>query len=251
MTVKKIGILTAMDLEMAPLLTFLKEEGIELSECILGPRTFIAGTLYGVQLIIAVAGIGKVASTLTATLMLQHFKLDQLIFTGVAGGVSDAVSIGDIVLGASCYQHDMDCSPHYAPYVIPALNMSHFPSNPELLEIFKSLAKKLEFQAHVGVIASGDQFVHQVAQAQNILSNARGDTSNALKEVIAIEMEGAAVAQVCYEYQVPHLVVRVISDKADSEATEDYLTFMNEVGCWVARDLIKAYLKLRYEEMSA
>jgi adenosylhomocysteine nucleosidase len=226
-----IGILTAMDSEMLPLLTLLEGQ----KRITLGPRTFIEGSINGNPVVLAVAGIGKVASTLTATLMLQYFKVDCLIFAGVAGGVSDEVSVGDLVLGEATCQHDMDCSPLYEPHVVPAIGVSHFKADPGLLSQFEQLAQQLGFKVHRGLIVSGDQFVDDVVTAQKIMAR--------LKGVRAIEMEGAAVAQVCHEYAIPHLVFRIISDKADSEASGDYLAFMDSIGCWVARDLISAFLK--------
>ncbi len=158
-----------------------------------------------------------------------------IIFTGVAGALSLATHVGDVVVASRLYQHDMDARPLMERFEIPLLGRSFFQSDPVLLQqameaidiVFKNdtefRQKLTDFgitspRALVGDIASGDKFVSCEKDKKNILS--------ALPSVVCVEMEGAAVAQVCYDFSLPLLVIRTISDEADEKAENKFTSFI-------------------------
>lgn len=249
----KIGIIGALEEEIQ----FLKE-GIEVKKTeVIGLREYYEGNLFGKQVILVYSRVGKVAAASTATTLIQHFGVDLVLFTGVAGGADRERKIGDIVIAKQLVQHDMDCTgiPGTRPFEIPRLNKVYFDVKPELLEkAFKSarhyISKELsddinlelleEFHITtpvitVGTIASGDQFISD--------SNKIRELSSQIDNLQAVEMEGAAVAQVCYEYAVDYLVFRVISDNADENASVNFNKFIEKIGRYLTAGIIKDVVK--------
>lgn len=208
----------------------------------IGNRIYTIGKLEEQEIVVVFSRIGKVAAAITTTTLIHEFKIKQLIFTGVAGGLANEVTIGDIVLATNLGQHDFNAFPLYPKNEIPLTNKKLFKTNTELTEIakneieifiernnikrFVSKETLLEFKIsnpkiHLGLIVSGDQFIHEKTQVEKILS----DFPNAL----CVEMEGTAVAQVCYEYKIPFTVIRTISDHANETASLDFNKFINQV----------------------
>ncbi len=199
-------------------------------------RTYHLGRFEGVDSVLVFSHWGKVAAAMTATTLIEHFAVDLIIFTGVAGAVSTNLSVGDIVIADRLIQHDFDVSAAgiLAKFEIPFLGISYFPVDAELVEKARRSADEyLSFEnptfsilskrstVHIGTIASGDQFI---ADPDKI-----AELRVAIPALLCIEMEGAAVAQVCMEYNIPYLVIRTISDKADHSAPMDFLTFIQNV----------------------
>ncbi len=175
------------------------------------------------------SGWGKVNSAQAATKLIylnQDFpKIDLLIFTGVAGSADNNLKQWDIVVGDALIQHDMDASPIFPKYVIPNINKSFFKPRKEVLkwtfESFKELENKICFKkVYSGTIATGDQFI---SDKENIIS-----LKSEITNLLAVEMEGASVAQVCFNDNVPWLIVRVISDSANDNAVTDFNDFVSE-----------------------
>lgn len=208
----------------------------------IGNRVYTTGKLENHEVVVVFSRIGKVAAAITTTTLIHEFKITQLIFTGVAGGLADKVKIGDVVIATNLAQHDFDSFPLYPKNEIPLTNKKFFRTNSELTEIAKNEIKIFldikniehyvsketldEFsisnpKIHLGLIASGDQFIHEKTQANKIFTD--------FPEVLCVEMEGAAVAQVCYEYKIPYTVIRTISDHANEKATLDFNKFINQI----------------------
>ncbi|MBJ7309319.1 5'-methylthioadenosine/adenosylhomocysteine nucleosidase [Rugamonas violacea] len=220
-----------------------------------GMRDYTAGKLWEIDAVCVLSRIGKVAAAMTASILVEKFGVTHIVFTGVAGSADNLVNVGDIVVADSLLQHDMDASPLFPRYQVPLTGLSHFESDLDLsnrlsdaashfiqntLDEVIDAAEKREFglnrpQLHRGLIASGDQFIRSGAQIAQLKA--------AHPALLAVEMEGAAVAQVCFELGIPFTVIRTISDKANEAAAVDFMRFVKSVASRYAFDLIKAFCK--------
>lgn len=212
-------------------------------------RVFWSGTLGAVPVVLATSGIGKVAAATTAAMLVEALGARRVVFTGVAGGVGPGVGVGDVVVGSAFVQHDMDCSPLFPKYEIPAYRQSRFAADGALsaallractAEPLVYLGHGTPAQVHHGLIASGDRFVSrlgEVAQLMDALA-AHGH------QPLAVEMECAAVAQVCHDYGVPFAAVRTISDRADAQAHGDFQQFVTAVASRYSHQIILQLMDL-------
>lgn len=238
MSEKRVGIMGAMREEVHEILAMLhKSQPKEIAG-----RIFHEGKLQGIDVVVVFSRWGKVAAASTATTLIREFDITELIFTGVAGAISPELNIGDVVIGKKFYQHDMDARPLMRQFEIPLLDRTYFESseaytnfiNQKLNSLFTSTGAIVNYlkcdlesfgiqapRLHLGDIASGDQFVASKAYRERI--------RNLLPEVICVEMEGAAVAQVCHENQVPFVIIRTISDHAENSAPHDFNAFIQQV----------------------
>lgn len=209
-----IGIIAAMDVEMKSLRSYMENTETEV---ISGIR-FVRGTLEGKDVVTAVCGIGKVFAALCAQTMILHYQPQAIINTGVAGTLTDALTIGSIAVSSAVVQHDMDTSPLGDPIgLISGINKVELPADRLLTGQLSACAKVMGIKTATGVIASGDQFVASAERKAFIAEHFKA---------IACEMEGAAVGQVCYVNKVPFCVLRAISDSADGSSHMDYPTFV-------------------------
>ena len=209
-----IGIIAAMDVEMKSLRSFMENTETEV---ISGIR-FVRGTLEGKDVVTAVCGIGKVFAALCAQTMILHYQPKCIINTGVAGTLTDELTIGSIAVSTAVVQHDMDTSPLGDPVgLISGINKVEIPADRLLSGQLSACAKVMGVKTASGVIASGDQFVASAERKAFIAERFKA---------IACEMEGAAVGQVCYVNKVPFCVLRAISDSADGSSHMDYPTFV-------------------------
>ena len=250
----KIGVIGAMREEVALLARDLADARVERR----GARDYLSGRLRGREAVVVFSGWGKVASASTATTLIEVFGVDAVVFTGVAGALSPDLAIGDMVIASETLQHDLDASavPGIERYQAPSLGVSRFPADPGLAAAAEAAARRylaermagdvgedlmrefgLERPAvRTGLIVSGDQFISSAARAGEILAG--------LPDALCVEMEGAAVAQVCYEHGRPCVVLRVISDKADHAAPVDFPRFLSTVAshltCGVVMGLMGA-----------
>lgn len=209
-----IGIIAAMDVEMKSLRSYMDNTETEV---ISGIR-FVRGTLEGKDVVTAVCGIGKVFAALCAQTMILHYQPRCIINTGVAGTLTDALTIGSIAVSSAVVQHDMDTSPLGDPVgLISGINKVELPADRLLTGQLSACAKVMGIKTATGVIASGDQFVASAERKAFIVEHFKA---------IACEMEGAAVGQVCYVNKVPFCVLRAISDSADGSSHMDYPTFV-------------------------
>ena len=245
-----IGIISAMQEEMQTLLDNL-EEPVATTK---GMRTYYHGKLFNVEVVLVFSRWGKVASATTATQLINDFTVDEIIFTGVAGTISKKVTIGDVIIGKHLYQHDVDARPLFKKFEIPLLHKVYFETSMTHRErLYRSaqafINSYMDFidaeKAHafqiidpkviIGDIASGDQFLSDAIATQNL--------SSELPTVFCVEMEGAAVAQVCYEYKVPFSIIRIISDKANDNAHIDFPLFAKEIASHYALGILQYYFE--------
>jgi adenosylhomocysteine nucleosidase len=214
----RLGVLAALPQELGDLVDAMRTES-EMRTVTLGRREYHLGTAYGVPCVVTLARVGKVAAAATASALIHVFGVHSMVFTGVAGGVGPGVRVGDIVVADALLQHDMDASPLFPRYEVPLLERSTF-----LADAGAALSERFGFaqpRVHRGLIVSGDRFVSSAHEVRTLAS--------ALPEAMAVEMEGAAMAQVCYEHDVPCAIVRTVSDTADDHATASFTNFLTEI----------------------
>ncbi len=214
MNKQPVGIIGAMSVEIEALKAALADPVTET----VGGLTFTKGTLEGVSVVLAVCGVGKVFAAMAAQTMIIHYGVRAVINTGVAGTLSDALSIGDIALAENVVQHDMDTSPIGDPVgLISGLNLVYMPADAALADTIADVIGGMGIRCVRGTVASGDVFVADSGKKTYIR-----DTFGA----VACEMEGAAIGQVCTVNRIPFAVIRAISDGGNEEATMDYPTFV-------------------------
>ena len=192
---------------------------------------FTTGRIGNQDVVVAETGIGKVNAAMTTALMLNHFKPQRVIFTGIAGGINPDLQPGDIVIAGQITHHDFNSLSLMAEPttrtlnpITKTLNPAYFPADSGLMKRAMQAATGLQFEGIpladgqlstrpvrvlVGTIVTGDQFISSAAKVGQLRADFRAD---------ATEMEGAAVAQVCYQLRTPLLVIRSLSDRADAEA---------------------------------
>ena len=210
-----IGIIGAMESEVAA----FKEE-IEIEEVReAAGMSFCAGRLCGKEVAVVQSGIGKVNAAVCAQILVDDFKADTVINTGIAGSLKAEINIGDIVVSTDLVHHDMDAVNFGYPLgQIPQMDTFSFKADERLVELAEKACHEVnpEIQVFRGRIVSGDQFIADKAVKNRITENFQG---------YCTEMEGAAIAQAAYLNDVPFVVLRAISDKADDSASMDYPTF--------------------------
>ena len=209
----KIAIMGAMEEEIAPLLAYFKT--YETIEC--GKNNYYVTHYKGLDLIIAYSKIGKVNATLTASTLIHKFGAQKLLFSGVAGAVSEDLKIGDLIIASKLAQHDLDISAFGHPYGYVPGGAVYVETDSTLMELAKKVARGLSKPLKEGIIATGDQFICAVDKKEWIEKTFHAD---------ALEMEGAAVAVVCDALKVPFCILRAISDAADMDAGFNFDTFL-------------------------
>jgi len=213
--IKKIGIIGAMEEEVEALRGKM-ESAQKMTKA---SMDFYSGTLNGMDVVIVRSGIGKVNAGICTQILADVFEVDAVINTGIAGSLKAEINIGDIVISTDALQHDMDATGFgYAPGVIPRMETSCFEADAQLIVAAKAACEEAvpEIEVFTGRVVSGDQFISDRAVKDRITSMFDG---------MCTEMEGAAIAQAAYLNQIPFVIIRAISDKADDSATMDYPTF--------------------------
>lgn len=237
--------------EIAGLLQDMDDGAV--THCI-GRRDYYVGVLHGQPCVVVLARIGKVAAAATVVTLIREFDVQKVIFTGLAGAVAPNVRVGDVVIAETLLQHDLDASPLFPQYEVPLLERSHFQachdlSNRLTRSVQDYLSHDFNHQidpatrerfgltvpaVHRGTIISGDQFVGNARSVETL--------RNALPDALCVEMEGAAVAQICYEYGVPFGVLRTISDSADDLASVNFSAFLQHVARHYAKGVLRRFL---------
>lgn len=241
------AILSALAQEQHGLIELLRKP----SKVMHAGREFWLGDLHGQQVVLVLSKIGKVAAATTSAALIERFDARRVVFTGVAGGLKAGVNVGDVVVGHRFVQHDLDASPLFARYEVPMYGRAGFEGDAALTcALFEASRAALadprlqstypQAKTHKGLIASGDRFVSGAAESSNL----QGALLAAGHDVLAVEMEGAAVAQVCHDYGVPFAAVRTISDRADDTAHVDFPSFIDQVASKYAQVIVERFLKL-------
>lgn len=210
-----IGIIGAMEEEVSRLTATMENVQV-ISKA---SMNFYKGKLSGKDAVVVRSGIGKVNAGICTQILADLFQVNLVINTGIAGSLDSALDIGDIVLSTDALQHDVDARAFgYEPGVIPRMQTSVFPADAGLAGLAKTACEKVNPEIHVftGRVVSGDQFIADQAKKDYLLQQFHP---------MCTEMEGAAIAQAAYLNNIPYLIIRAISDKADNSAHIDYPAF--------------------------
>jgi adenosylhomocysteine nucleosidase len=245
----RLGLISALQQEQAGLIEQM-HQAVTVTR---GMRHYVTGDLWGMDCVCVLSRLGKVAAAATAATLIERFGVTHILFTGVAGAADSDVRVGDIVVADQLVQHDIDASPLFPRFEIPLTGQSHFSSDKKLTDLLVQAAGSFiaeDFhrmvgasdrgifrldrpRVHRGLIASGDEFINSRMRL--------GELKSALPGLLAVEMEGAAVAQVCFEFGVPFAVIRTISDGANEDAPVDFMQFIERVAARYAFGIVKRF----------
>jgi adenosylhomocysteine nucleosidase len=249
--IKRLGIISALHEEQEGLVQAMEGPATVNH----GMRDYSVGRLWGIDAVCVLSRIGKVAAATTAAMLVEKFGVTHILFTGVAGSGDVGVRVGDIVIGESLVQHDMDASPLFPRYEVPLTGIARFQSDSRLsgqlagaalgfldsdfLEVIGLEDRRVfglgQPRVHRGLIASGDQFVSSLGHIERLNTSHPG--------LLAVEMEGAAVAQVCFELGMPFAVIRTISDNANEDAALDFMRFVKSVAARYAFHIVRRFCR--------
>ena len=237
----RTGIIAAMDSEIRNLTAALEHERTDK----IAGREIHYGKLEGQPIAIVLCGCGKVNAAHSATLLACHSKVTRILLTGVSGGLAEGLKVGDIVIGDSFVQHDMDARPLFPLHEIPFEDFSLIEADHELRHLLtaascsmlaeKKMVELAEARSFEGLVVSGDQFLSS--------SEGRSRVLESLPRACAVDMESAAIAQVCKIADIPLGVMRVISDSADGSAHIDFAKFVEETAAKACAETVRHALR--------
>lgn len=214
----KYGIICAMEEEIKSLVAQLEDK----KQDTIGGIDFYSGTINGKEVVLTRSGIGKVQAGVTTGLLIANYKVDAVVNSGSAGGIGEGLHVGDVVLSTGTAYHDADATAFgYKPGQLPQ-QPQIYTADKDLLEAISKAAKEYNLVAKEGLIVTGDQFVsssEKIAAIKEIYPDA-----------LSCEMEGAAIAQVAYQFSVPFLIIRAMSDVGDEDAGQSFDEFIIEAG---------------------
>ncbi|WP_408598259.1 5'-methylthioadenosine/adenosylhomocysteine nucleosidase [Limnohabitans sp.] len=232
----RLALVSAMHEELAAVLARMPDE----HKTVVAGREFWVGHWHGHEVVAVLSRIGKVAAATTTAVLIERFGVNRVVFTGVAGGLAPQVNVGDVVVAHEFMQHDMDASPLFARHEVPLTGVTRFAADATLRDalleaallalkdVVRSLPRqdwlKLDLaqaRVHQGLVISGDRFISQSADSAEL--------QRRLPDALAVEMECAAMAQVCHDYGIPMAAVRTISDRADDAAHVDFPQFIQSI----------------------
>lgn len=209
-----IAIIGAMEEEVALLRDAMEVEEVRT----IAHVEFTKGKLNHREVVLLKSGIGKVNVAIATTLLFEHYNIDYVINTGSAGGLHEEANIGDVVISTGTLYHDVDVTGfNYAYGQVPGMP-AIYESNVSLVKKVESILDKIGKNYWLGTIGTGDSFINRLDQMELIKKKC--------PSVIAIEMEAAAVAQVCHHYEKPFIIVRALSDIAGKESHISFNEFL-------------------------
>lgn len=243
----RLGLISAMQQEQAGLIELMQDKH-QVSRSL---RTYSIGKLEEVDCVCVLSRIGKVAAAATALTLIERFNVTHILFTGVAGAVDHNLRVGDVVVADAPVQHDLNASPIFPRFEVPLLGKACFATDKALSDhLFRVAEDFLTYdfaqavapadqqafrlaapRVYRGLVASGDQFISSEEKLQELRASLPG--------LVALEMEGAAVGQVCFESGIPFAVIRTISDCANEHAPRDFMKFIERVASRYAFGVIR------------
>ncbi|GGB04386.1 5'-methylthioadenosine/adenosylhomocysteine nucleosidase [Macrococcus hajekii] len=192
------------------------------------------GKLYGYDIVLMQSGIGKVNAALTTAVLMEHYQPEAIINTGSAGGLGQGLQVGDIVISQDVLHHDVDATEFgYELGQVPGMPKT-YTADQGLMTLTEEAIKQNDLNAHIGLIVSGDSFIGSLEKKEKIISN--------FPDVLAVEMEAAAVAQVCHQYGAPFIITRAVSDLANGEAEMTFEEFL-KVACVSSSKIVKSLIE--------
>lgn len=222
-----IGIIGAMDEEIQLLLENMNDKEEEtIANCL-----FFTGTLAGKDVVLLKSGIGKVNAAMGATIMMERFQPELIVNTGSAGGFLKTLSVGDVVISTEVVHHDVDVTAfNYAYGQVPGLPET-FKADEELIKYAEKAIAELGINYEAGLIATGDSFMDDAARVEEVRKR--------FPQLLASEMEAAAIAQVSYQYNVPFVIIRALSDIAGKDSSVSFDAFLEKAAKHAAQLIIK------------
>ncbi|HEM3684026.1 TPA: 5'-methylthioadenosine/adenosylhomocysteine nucleosidase [Streptococcus suis] len=222
----KFGIIAAMPQELKILVEQLQDK---VESDVLG-RTYYQGRIGQHEVVLVQSGIGKVMSAMSVAILADRFAVDAIVNTGSAGAVADGIAIGDVVVATHLAYHDVDVTAFGYAYGQMAGQELYYPADQALLEKLTSVLAEQEMTSHQGLIVTGDSFIAGQDKITEI--------KNHFPAVLAVEMEGAAIAQAAVNTGKPFLVIRAMSDTAQGDANITFDEFIIQAGERSAQTLI-------------
>lgn len=223
----KIGIIAAMEQE----LQLLKQAVPNLKESVILGHTYYTGRISGHELVLVQSGVGKVMSAMSVAVLVNSFSVEAIINTGSAGAVAKGLEIGDIVIANCLAYHDVDLTAFGYAYGQMSAQPLYFKTSEQFVSIFKEALERNHKTYKIGLITTGDSFIAGQDKIDKIKKH--------FSEVLAVEMEGAAIAQACYSLNIPCMVVRAMSDTAEHDANITFDEFIIQAGQQSAQVLLK------------
>lgn len=228
-----IGIIGAMDEEIA----LLKLKMKQITEQNISGIDFYQGQLAGKDIVLTKSGIGKVNAAKTTTILNEKFKPSFVINAGSAGGLKHKHSVGDIIISSKVIHHDVDATVfNYKLGQVPQMPEA-FIANKELIQLVEKSILTLNLSADLGVVATGDSFIGRNEQVEYIKDN--------FPEVVAVEMEAASIAQICYSYNIPFVIIRALSDIAGKNSSISFDEFLKEASNNSAKVIIETIKNIK------
>lgn len=220
---------------MEPEIDILKEwMDIEATDTIAHAKVY-RGTLVGQDAVLVESGIGKVNASMITALLIERYNVRIIINTGVAGALSSNLDVTDMVVSTSVLHHDVDAVEFgYELGQVPGMPKFYIADKGLVKLALEAISSLPDINGHGGLIVSGDSFISNSAQKGNITSNFR--------KAMAVDMESAAIAQTCYQYSTPFVIIRSISDRADDTADMAYEEFLSKA-CVHSSEVVKSLLK--------
>lgn len=222
----KFGIIAAMPQELKILVEQLQDK-VEVA--VLG-RTYYQGRIGQHEVVLVQSGIGKVMSAMSVAILADRFAVDAIVNTGSAGAVADGIAIGDVVVATHLAYHDVDVTAFGYAFGQMAGQELYYPADQVLLEQLTGVLAEQEIASHQGLIVTGDSFIAGQDKIASIKEH--------FPEVLAVEMEGAAIAQAAVNTGKPFLVIRAMSDTAQGDANITFDEFIIQAGERSAQTLI-------------
>src|SRR5699024_6318970 len=216
----------AMDEEIALLLENMEnQKEISVANCL-----FVQGTMFNKDIVLLKSGIGKVNAAMSTTIMHERFTPSHVINTGSAGGFAEQLEVGDVVISSQVVHHDVDTTAFNYKYgQVPGMPKT-YTADATLITIAKNAVEEMGINFSEGMIATGDSFMEDPARVA--LINSKFPT------MIAAEMEAAAIAQVCYQFDKPFVVIRALSDIAGKQSSITFDEFLDEAAANAAKIII-------------
>lgn len=246
---KRIGIIAPMEEEFKLIRSSFSHAKIQK----IGSKDFILEDQDSIELVLVRSSIGKVAAASTASTLINVFNVDTIVLTGVAGGMHNDINIGDIVVGNEFFQHDYNLKGvmGFERFVVPQTGKKSLLADSNLVRRLETAAAKIATNDHkkhldaffdtetnprlyTGRMAAGDQFINSALEKDDLLGS--------IPELLAVEMESAAIAQVCHEYGVAFSTVKIISDAADHLAMDDFGRFVEDVAATTTCEIVMAFI---------
>ncbi len=232
----KLGIIGAMDEEIE----LLKEKMTDKQKIEIASVLFVEGKLNGNDIILLKSGIGKVNAAMATTILLERFQPTHVINTGSAGGFSSKLKVGDVVIGNEVVHHDVDATAFNYKYGQVPKMPATFKADEALIDKTKQVLEELSIASEIGLIATGDSFMSDPERVKFVKEK--------FPNMLAAEMEGAAIAQVCYQYETPFVIIRALSDIAGVESSATFNEFL-ELAAHNAANIITQITKKVKEEV--